>query len=245
MEKYTELIERYFDGLLTAEEQSQFGKLKSTDSEFQEEFAVFEKAQMILELDALRELKENARKLDKEISIVPKKNSTNWMKIAASILLIAVVGTVFFAQNSYSNEGLYEMAYTPVGDHISDLGSGKTDLESAMQLYNKKEYKKAIEAFSAIENVEPKNQVAKFYLGQSLLLDGQSMQGIYTLLEVSGDYQPEALWYAALGQLKENNTENCISILNQIIEEDQDATFVRKAIKLKSKLESSLRKLVF
>lgn len=245
MEKYTELIERYFDGLLTTEEQSRFEELQATDSEFQAEFAVFEKAQMILELDALRELKENARKLDKEISIVPKKNSTNWMKIAASILLLAVVGATFYAQNSYSNEGLYEMAYTPAGDHISDLGGGKTALESAMQFYNKKEYKDAIDAFAAIESAEPQNQVAKFYLGQSLLFDGQNTQGINTLLEVSGDYQPEARWYASLAQLQGDDENGCLETLNQIIEADQDATFVNKASKLKAKLNSQLRKLVF
>jgi len=185
--------------------------------------------------------------LDKATTVAPikpPKASFNWMKIAASIMLIAVVGSVFLAQNSYSNQSLYEYAYTPVGDHISDLGDGKSFMDKAMEFYNKKEYKQAIDAFAAIENAEPKNQVAKFYLGQSLLLDGQSKQGTNTLLEVSGDYQPEAHWYAALAQLKADNTEDCIKTLNEIITTNKDATFVNKAKKLKVKLGSPLRKLL-
>jgi hypothetical protein len=245
MKKYTLLIERYFDGLLTAEEHTQFDQLKATDSDFQTEFAVFEKAQMILELDALRELKENARNLDKEVSIASKKTSYNWMKLAASILLLAVVGSLFYTQNTYSNESLYQDNYAAAGDHISDLGSGKTALESAMQFYNLKKYPEAIGAFEEILSTESENQAARFYLGQSQLLDNKSKTGIATLRQVTGDYRPEALWHVALAQLQLDKEKATIATLSSIIESNEDQTFVKKAKKLKAKLESPLRKFVF
>lgn len=244
--QYTSLIERYYDSLLNAEETAKFNKLKESDVDFQAELALFEKAEMLLELDAIQALKENARRLDKASNHKTEADSSfRGMKIAASILLISVVGSLFYTQNTYSNESLYQDNYSAAGDHISDLGNGKTALEAALEFYNKKKYTEATTAFEDIISVDATNQIAQFYLGQSLILDNKSDQGIKALLQVTGDYQPEARWYAALAQLKNNDESNCIATLKSILESDQDKTYVIKAKKLKAKLDSPLRRFVF
>lgn len=243
--QYTSLIESYYDGLLTAEETAQFNELKQSDVDFQAELALFEKAEMLLELDALQALKENARRLDTASkNKIETTSSFRGMKIAASILLLAVVGGLFYTQNTYSNESLYQDNYTVAGDHISDLGDGKSDIESALEFYNQKEYTKAEAAFSKITTTDTDNQIARYYLGQSQLLNNKPEQGTATLLQVTGDYQPEARWYAALAQLKSEDTKSCKNTLDSIVKANQDQTFVNKAKKLKAKLDSPLRRFV-
>ena len=242
--KYTELIERYFDGIATAAEKQEVEKLKENDKDFQEEYQLFESAHFIVELDTLQKLKENARKLDQEIGTQKPKSNASWMKIAASILLIAVVGSLFYAQQ-YSNENLYNDNYAVAKDYVSDLGSENNELSHALRLYNKKNYSEAMNVFAAIESKEPLNQEAKFYLGQCLLQLDKTTQAIKTLSEVSGDYRAEALWYSALAYLKTEDEENCLKQLDLIVENEKDQAFVLKATELKNKLSNPIRKFVF
>ena len=244
--KYTPLIERYFDEELTSEEISEVQRLNETDVDFQKEFQLFEKANKAIKLLTIKDLKEEIKEIRQEIkaSNQPKQSSFGFMKIAASIMLIAMAGIGFYSQN-FSNQNLYEESYTPVGDYITNMDDDMTEMEKAIELFNKEDFNGALEAFAAIERAEPLNQEAKFYFGQSLLNTDKNEQAITALSEVTGDYRAEALWYAALTQLKINKEFNAKSTLNKIVSEKTDSAFVIKAEKLKSKLNSPLRKLVF
>jgi len=179
---------------------------------------------------------------EKQISS-SKTSNFGWMKVAASVMILAVVGLGFYSQ-SYSNEKLYEDAYTPAGDYITNMDSEMSDMEKAIELFNKERFSEAVNAFAKIESREPLNQEAKFYLGQSLLQGNQQEQAIATLSEVTGSYRAEALWYAALTQLKSSKEEeDAKATLNKIIIEKTDSAFVIKAEKLLNKLNSPLRRL--
>ncbi|PCJ65177.1 MAG: hypothetical protein COA58_09950 [Bacteroidetes bacterium] len=240
--KYTDLIERHFNDLLNQDEVKRVKELLANDKSFQKEYELFKSAQFVVELNTLRQLKENARKLD--IENTAHRPKTNWILMAASVLLIAIVGTLFFSQNNYSNENLFNKAYFPADDYISDLGSDETRLGAAMRLYNTKQYPEAVGAFTTIELSEPQNQIAKFYLGQSLLQMDQMEQAIKTLDKVSGDYWSEAKWYVALALLKQGKEAEAKKILLDIMDADEDEAFVLKAERLQNKMNSPLRKFV-
>jgi predicted Zn-dependent protease len=244
--KYTLLIERHFDGELSTEETSEVQRLNETDAEFQKEFQLFEKANRAIKLLTIKDLKEEIKAIhqSEKFSNEPKKSSFGFMKIAASIMLIAMVGIGFYSQN-YSNQNLYEENYAPVDDYITNMDPLMTEMEKAMELFNKQDYNGALEAFASIERAEPLNQEAKFYFGQSLLNIGENDQAITTLSEVTGSYRAEALWYAALTQLKTSKEEDAKATLNKITSEKTDTAFVLKAERLLNKLNSPLRKLVF
>jgi TolA-binding protein len=242
--KYTALIERYFDNELSPEEIAQVVKLNETEVDFQKEFELFEKANEAIKLLTLSDLKEDIKVLrEKQTENTPRFRSLSWMKVAASILLLAVVGVGFYAQQ-FSNESIYDSSYVTADDYITNMDAEMSAMEKALELYNKKDFSAAIDAFTEIENTNPENQVAKFYLGQSLLQAGQDEQAIKTLSQVSGDYHPEALWYVALTQLKMDNEAAALQSLERIISENKDEAFVIKAERLKRKLNSSFRKLV-
>jgi TolA-binding protein len=242
--KYTALIERYFDNELSPEEIAQVAKLNETEVDFQKEFELFEKANEAIKLLTLSDLKEDIKVLrEKQTENTPRFRSLSWIKVAASILLLAVVGVGFYAQQ-FSNESIYDSSYVPADDYITNMDAEMSAMEKALELYNKKDFSAAIDAFAEIKNTNPENQVAKFYLGQSLLQAGQDEQAIKTLSQVSGDYHPEALWYVALAQLKMDNEAAALQSLERIISENKDEAFVIKAERLKRKLNSSFRKLV-
>lgn len=242
--QYTTLIERYFDEQLTPSEIAEYNQLLETNEDFQKEVELFEKAHHVIKLKHISDIKDRVQSIRKGQQIQSRSSNFSGLKIAASILLIAVVSIGFYAQQ-YDTDKLYRDAYTPAGDYITNMDAEMSPLEQAMELYNKEEFETAIDAFATIEGKDPQNQVAKFYLGQSLLQAGQNEQAIETLLEVSGDYHPEALWYAALTQLKIGYEADALETLDHIIDENEDEAFVLKAKDLKSKLTSPLRKFVF
>jgi TolA-binding protein len=242
--KYTTLIERYFDKELSPEEIAQVAKFRERDVDFQKEFELFEKANKVISLLTISDLKEEIKVLrEHKISNSQKVSSLRGMKVAASILLLAVVGVGFYAQQ-FSSKSIYDNSYFPAGDYITNMDAEMSTMEKAMELYNKESFLAAIDAFAEIGNTNPENQVAKFYLGQSLLQAGQDEQAIKTLSEVSGDYQPEALWYVALTQLKMGNDAVALETLERIISANKDEAFVIKAKGLKRKLNSPFRKLL-
>lgn len=242
--QYTTLIERYFDEQLSQTEIAEYNQLLESNEDFQKEVELFEKAHQVVRLKHISDMKERVRNIRQAQTEASTSGGLGLMKIAASILLIAAVSIGFYAQQ-FETGKLYQEAYSPAGDYITNMDAEMTPLEKAMEFYNKGDFETAIDAFATIEGKDPRNQEAKFYLGQSLLQAGQNEQAIETLLEVSGDYHPEALWYAALTQLKTGKEADALETLNHIIDENEDEAFVLKARGLKSKLESPLRKLVF
>jgi len=241
--QYTTLIERYFDEDLSPAELSEYQELLETNEDFQKEVALFEKAHHVIKLKHISDMKDRVQSIRQKQTTTAKSSNFSGLKIAASILLLAVVSIGFYAQQ-FDTDKLYQDAYTPAGDYITNMDAEMSPLEQAMELYNKEEYEQAIDAFATIEGKDPQNQVAKFYLGQSLLHNEQNEQAIETLLEVSGDYHPEALWYAALTQLKIGKEADARESLDHIITENEDEAFVLKAERLLKKLDSPLRNFV-
>jgi len=242
--KYTSLIERYFDQLLSPEEVDKVEQLKKTDSDFLQEFELFEKAHQALKLSTIIDLKAEIKGIHQKMDSskrVGKIVKLRWVGIAASILLL--VGFGFYAQD-FSNQSLYSEAFTPVGDYITNMDNDLSELEKAMELFNKQQFDSSGQLFSKIYATTG-NQVALFYEGHAHYQVGRLEQAIKILNKVSNNYKPEAQWYIALAHLKMGDDANAIETLNVIINNNQDEAFVLKAKKLKRKLTSPIRKLVF
>ena len=244
MTPHTTLIERFFDKQLSATEIAEVAILRKTNAAFEQEYLLFEKAHKVARLYTISRLKEQVRAVAGSKKTVSITSPFGWMKIAASITLLAVVGLGFYAQQ-FSDSNIYKGAYTPAADYITNLDESLSPMEKAMEWYNVGDFAKAIDAFAAIENEDPKNQEAKFYLGQSLMQKGEIDQAVVTLSEVSGDYRPEAQWYVALAYLSIGNETATLSTLETIIKTNADEAFVQRAQHLKNKLTSPFRKLAF
>ncbi|MBL4708771.1 MAG: tetratricopeptide repeat protein [Flavobacteriales bacterium] len=241
---YTTLIERYFDQLLSSEEMIEFEQLKKTDLDFLQEFELFEKSHQVIKLSTIIELKAEIRDIHQKMDTSAKTSRLikfRRMGIAASVLFI--VGLGLYAQQ-FSNQKLYDDAYTPVGDYITNMDKDISEMEEAMKFFDQQQFDRASELFNGIYATTG-DQVALFYAGHSHYQAGRLDQAIESLNEVSNNYQAEAQWYVALAYLKLENVDNAISTLSSLIKNNKDEAFVLKAKKLKGELISPLRKLLF
>jgi tetratricopeptide (TPR) repeat protein len=198
---------------------------------------------MVLELNALSQLKDKARQIDQASSVV-KQYNTGWMKIAASIMLLAVIGISFYGQ-TYSSDNLYDTAYEPAQDYITNMDSDLSPIEQALSHYNKGEINIAMQELQTLTEAEPSNQEALFYLGQCQLRLGEFNLAINSFQQVNNNYHAEAQWYVALALIKTKKEDEAIKTLGGIISAQEDEAFVLKAKELKGKLESPFRKLTF
>lgn len=242
--KYTTLIERYFDQLLSPEEIAEIEQLKKTDSDFLQEFELFKKTYQAVELSTVINLKAEIKGIHQKMDSPTKSAKIvqlRWIGIAASILLLAGFG--FYAQQ-FSNQNLYSEAFTPVGDYVTNMDNDLSALEKAMEMFNKQQFDSASQLFHKIYATTG-SQVALFYEGHTYYQTGRLQHAIKILNKVSNNYKPEAQWYVSLAYLKMEDNTNTIKTLNAIINDNQDEAFVIKAKKLKGQLTSPLRKLVF
>lgn len=241
--KYTEFIERYFDGLLSAEEMKDFDRLKSNDEEFLKELELFKKANQAVRLSTIISLKSDIKQIHKDMEEVKKPRIISLIRIGVAASILLVVGIGFYAQ-SYSNRNLYNEAFSPVGDYITNMDDEFTDMEKAMELYDRNQFEKAKLLFTQVYD-STGDQVALFYVGHCEYQAGNMQKAIQDLSKVSNSYESEAQWYIALAYLKINDVDRSINMLDNIIDGNQDEKFTVKARQLKEKLSSPLRKLVF
>jgi len=242
--KHTLLIERYFDQLLSPEEMAKVEQLKKTDSDFLQEFELFRKTYQALKLSTIIDLKADIKEIHQRMGSstrVARIVKLRWMSIAASILLF--VGLGLYAQQ-FSNQNLYNEAFTPVGDYVTNMDNDLSEMENAIELFNNQQLDSAGQLFNKIYATSGV-QSALFYEGHTHYQAGRLEQAIKSLNKVSNDYKPEAQWYISLAYLKMEDEANTLKTLNAIINNNQDEAFVLKAKKLKRKLTRPIRKLVF
>ena len=169
------------------------------------------------------------------------------LAIAASVLLL--IG-FFFWNNEQTTFDIDQQFAThfPVPDQISEsikdeiaeigyTASEKENQErllSAMYAYQQQNYVTAISLFQEVLAVNPNQQFAQFYLGQSLLNQSRWALAIETLhpLGMASEFpfKANSLWSEAYCQLKQNNKVVAKSLLKQLTQFEN--AFKKQAIEV-------------
>jgi FimV-like protein len=237
-------IEQYFDGQLDDQTRKEVEDLVETDAEFKAEFELHKASHLLIDLKTLSDLKDSVQKMDEErTSNSTRKFWKPWLA-AASVVLIGVVGGLFYAQ-SFSDGNLYDAHFVAAKDYVSDLGSQESDLSLAMTTYNQKEFNQSEKQFLSLVSDSSHRSVARFYLGQIYLQTDEFSKAVDQFKLVEGMYSAEAKWYLALGYLASGDDAKARQTLEEIIQSNDDPKFVQSAKKLQGKLESPLRGLVW
>lgn len=242
--KYTDLLERYFSHSLSSNEIKEVEELLRNNEEFKLEYELFEKAIQVAKLHTISGLKQDIREIRESANIPKTRLISPWLKIAASVILLAVIGTGFYAQ-TYSNDSLYVQAYVPVSDYITNLDNDLSSLEKAVSLYNTEEYQGASEIFKTIASLEnSESHIASFYLGICYMQMDKMDEAVEVLQRVQGPFKSEAQWYLALAHLKLDHDDVSIVTLKSIVADNSDEAYVIKAQTLLNHLNNPLRNLV-
>lgn len=151
-----------------------------------------------------------------------------WVKLAASLVLIGGIMLIAYQQFRSPSEVQLANSYLT---HFTDPLASLSQLEDqAYQLYEGKAYSQAIPAFNQLiaqTQGEDKVYKHKMFLGVSLLQAEQGEEAFGPLGEIidhgESVYVGPAKWYLSLAYLKEGNKDKAVTLLKELIQEEDSS----------------------
>lgn len=240
------LIEKYFEGTLSDNEQAEFELKMLSDAEFAREVGETEDIVVATQVFGRSELKKelqrvaNAEPLPADLlSVIREETEVPNVKqpqtrrmyqrfagVAAAIVLLFVAGW-WFTQQKTSPASLFVSYFEPypnVAAPIVRSGGVKKPLEKALLAYEQKNYEAAITQLSVLSQQATPSESVKFYLAMSYLSNGNVQEAVkhFAALKdhVSASYQKQTLWYLAMAYLANKDTSQCKNVLKQLMIED-------------------------
>ena len=213
-------MEAYLEGGISKAEL----EAKATEfgvKDMEEELAWFQNSQLAIEAAGLREQLSEAlpKPQQGEKKVFRLRSIRTVLAIAASILVLFVA---YIALNNEEQSDLYA-AYVYVDPGLPVLMSQSDDylLYDALTYYSEKDYKLAAEKLQALESQYPQSDTLAYYLGASLLYQGQTQAAKKALNKVrlneASTFAARTDWLLVLAALKEKEMEEVKSGLQQIL----------------------------
>jgi len=227
----TELLVRYLDKELTAEEIIAVEQRLAAEQGLREEL---ERLKLAREAVRLYGLKQQVGKIHTQMrgtgSVIPISRRNNiqtisrWTMRIAAIVVLAVLGIGVYQYSTLSNEKLFAEQYQPYEIRASRGAETESLVEAA---YKKKDFPGVIAAF----NNSPTHVTADYFLvGQAYLQQNNAKEAVSNLelanasADTSHLYKDESEYYLALAYLKDKQTDKALRIFRKI-HSDPDHTF--------------------
>ena len=225
MEKET-LLQKYFEGTLTQEEQAAMDRFLKEDAEFREQLAFEKDVKRVIQDKERKALKKKLQGFETDIQQATTGRWPYWrpLQIAASMAILFALGWYFYGVRSTDKmDALYTENYEKYPNTVYSITRGEgvdSSLERrAFIAYETNETRSAIGYF---QELKTKGQMpyANFYLAQVYLANGDTPEALESFKEVisaNGDFKRESLWYAALCYIKLEKPEEAIPFLDSLI----------------------------
>ncbi len=216
MEK-SDLLDKYFEGTLTARELEIFERLIKEDNKFAAAFEFQQNIQKAILLHERATLKRKLQVYERD-STKPKK-ITWWGYAVASVIIL--IGAAIWVNLLFNpQEKLYAKYYQPYPNTVAPTVRGQqneTLKTEAFYAYDNGDYEKAHERFSALYQ-QDKEDYALFYQGVSLMELGRFKEAITLFGQYpnNGLFTDYAVWYQALSYLKENEEHRARRLLETL-----------------------------
>lgn len=219
-----EMIERYLNDELTAEEKLQAEQRMSVDPEFKRRLEVFREYQQMHSEEQVS-FRELLQEVEREY-LQSKKPKKFWL-IAASVSTICLLAAVYFLffNPSPQPQALYAQYFSPPADNLTVRGDqGRQLLSEAMTLYNDQQFAEALQRFESWQEQHPDSIPVIFYSAISHMALGDMQPAIAQLEQISwentesGPYKVAARWYLSLAYLKNEKTAESRKILIDLAE---------------------------
>jgi hypothetical protein len=223
------MINRYLDGEMNAEELKAFELQMQQDADLQNEVEltrdVFSTLKIKLEPgENEKELRNSLQEMNAEFfagkveqaKIIPL-NRKKWMTAVAAIFTMALLLTVW---QPWKKEDLYQQYAALQMPGIAQRGA-TTDslLKSAVENFNNKKFKEAIPAFEEVLKDSSQNTFVQYYYSIALLQNNQIEKSRALLAQLYNGvslFKYDAAFYIALSYLKEKNKPVCKEWLNKV-----------------------------
>ncbi|MBO9562907.1 MAG: hypothetical protein J7621_09045 [Niastella sp.] len=257
--KYTyEDIARYEEGLMAAEEQQAFEAVLATDTELQQELALYRDVDTTLEQqyapdEQRQQLQGTLRQMRQEFFSATAQAPSNeqrvvetpppparvvafkrYIGVAAAIAAMLVV--ILMVWNPFTGDLYERYADTQMVTQVERGSHIDTVLQKATSAFNNKEFTEAAVLLAEVVQTQPDNSFAQFYFGVALLQTNQiplARASFEKLIKGESAFKYEATFYEALSYLKEKDEDAAKDWLEKI---PADAPNYKKAQELMRKL---------
>lgn len=217
-----QIFEAYLAGDLPANEASAHEKRLEQDEDYKESFELYKSLNQHLENDFKNE--EDVEQFKNSVSDISsnyfasrKKQKFAWVKMAIAASIIIALG-LYFLLGKISKPQYQEIAQIPT-IHLTERSVDGEIYAKAENAFNKEQYSEAIKLFAKILNEDSQNQSIKLYqaIAHTELGEIDKAKKLYDeIIQNENAYSEEALWYAALNELKEENYTACKAYLTKI-----------------------------
>lgn len=211
---YSDRIDRFINGQLTDDEQVQFRKELSANSELQQEIQFHQNMKAaILEEEVLkfRQILDAAHSDYEQRNVVEHPSRSRFSQpyriVAAVAAIVITSGLIawYVLQGGMSNREIYEMYFKPYKVTMNVRSTRSTiqeDIRNALVLYEKGNYAEALPVFKKVINGNPSNHAVNLYAGISYMEIQQFTQATNAFERIiehkNNLFVEQAEWYAAL-----------------------------------------------
>lgn len=234
MDKAT-LIDHYFEGTLSLEDQKQFQELLKSDADFASEVHFQKDVKKAITLETRKQLKEQLQEI--ESVYTPKKSKKQWLYIAAAIVVLIGILTFFFNQPP-SHDKLFATYINPYPNVVTPIVRGNNEIPElqtrAFLAYEQQNFEQASLLFNQLRN-ETDADFAHFYFGVSSLMKGDAAEAkpAFESVNSSDKFIEQSDWYLALCLLKLKKAEAATAVLDKIIQSETYNFEIAKELKSK------------
>ena len=231
-EKY-DLIEKYLEQKMSADERQQFEKLLKNDPALKEELQLHRQAAAVLKGEKVHELRSVLKDVDKnwgakkdeKKGVARTINFRRVIAIAATVLLLVMAYQMFFTGGgTISNEQLFADNFQPYQMLLSQRGISEEEknvlLENAITAYSKNDFQGASEAFQQLSKSEPDDITYQFYLAVAQLGAKNNDAAINVFSQISSTennpFKEQSQWYLGLAYLQKGDVENAKKSFTEI-----------------------------
>lgn len=213
------LIQKYLQGTLSDTEEQLFQEYIENDPSFANDIPFYEGLNYAFAKADYEQTKAQLHSFYKE----EKRSSWRKWSIAATVLVLIGLGSLWYVNAIDSSEKLYAQYFEPYKNVVQPIVRGeavKTTRELAFKAYDEGNYKEAIIHLNALLNDTPKAILALYKANAQLQLD-QTEAAIATLesqIKKTDTVYAEAQWYLALSYLKLENETTAKSHLNTLLQ---------------------------
>ncbi|MGB3150266.1 MAG: hypothetical protein WBB27_06340 [Maribacter sp.] len=213
-EEQQELFERFLMDEMSIKEKKSFEikiagdkNLKNSFDEFKSLFETVEEVGLRHKLKDFHNALENGE--EPQIRLLNPSKYRFGYRIAASIIILIGLGSIWFLNNTNSNVKLYEVYYFQDPGLPTVMGSSDNyNFYEAMVDYKQGDFKVAIEKWEKLLVAKPENDTLNYFLGVSHLANGQFEKGLIHLNKNENDsssrFFSENNFYLGLAHLRLN-----------------------------------------
>lgn len=237
-----DMMSRYLDGEMNAEEQKAFEEQMQQDADLKKEVDLLREVNETLKMklhpdeneSALRDTLEEMRdQYFQSKTKVVSFNRFRWIAAAAAVLIMAVSLTIWAP---WKKDLYKQYAYIKMPG-VEERGTpGDSLLKQVTDGFNKKKYAETVRSFEIVLKDDPQNAFLHYYYAIALLQNGQvekSRSELLPLYNGNSSFKYGAAFYMALSYLKEKDKATCKEWLDKI---PADADLYGKAQELLKKL---------